>query len=240
MASKLHNALAKKLPDIQMSEAFINCVFLAMSGGLQDAYTYFTRNEVFSNAQTGNVVLMSTHFMMGEWYQGLKYLLPFLAFGLGVFVTERIQGKYKNATRLHWRQAILLIEIIILIAVGFMPHSMDMFATIIVSFSCAMQVQAFRKVNGYSYASTMCIGNLRSGTAAISGYFREKKPKQLEQAMYYFGIIFMFAVGAGIGGNLSIHFGIRMIWVSCGFLTVSFLLMFVEKYKRFHEEHEHN
>ena len=57
MASKLHNALAKKLPDIQMSEAFINCVFLAMSGGLQDAYTYFTRNEVFSNAQTGNVVL---------------------------------------------------------------------------------------------------------------------------------------------------------------------------------------
>ena len=39
MASKLHNALAKKLPDIQMSEAFINCVFLAMSGGLQDAYT---------------------------------------------------------------------------------------------------------------------------------------------------------------------------------------------------------
>lgn len=80
MASKLHNALAKKLPDIQMSEAFINCVFLAMSGGLQDAYTYFTRNEVFSNAQTGNVVLMSTHFMMGEWYQGLKYLLPFLAF----------------------------------------------------------------------------------------------------------------------------------------------------------------
>ena len=64
MASKLHNALAKKLPDIQMSEAFINCVFLAMSGGLQDAYTYFTRNEVFSNAQTGNVVLMSTHFMM--------------------------------------------------------------------------------------------------------------------------------------------------------------------------------
>ena len=43
MASKLHNALAKKLPDIQMSEAFINCVFLAMSGGLQDAYTYFTK-----------------------------------------------------------------------------------------------------------------------------------------------------------------------------------------------------
>ena len=226
MASKLHNVLAKKLPDIQMSEAFINCVFLAMSGGLQDAYTYFTRNEVFSNAQTGNVVLMSTHFMMGEWYQGLKYLLPFLAFGLGVFVTERIQGKYKNATRLHWRQAILLIEIIILIAVGFMPHSMDMFATIIVSFSCAMQVQAFRKVNGYSYASTMCIGNLRSGTAAFSHYLQDRKTEQLKQAAYYFGIIFLFAIGAGLGGNLTEHFGIHMIWISCILLGLSFLLMF--------------
>ena len=217
--------------DVQMSEAFVTSVFLALSGGFQDAYTYFTRNEVFSNAQTGNVVLMSTHFMMGEWYQGLKYLLPFLAFGLGVFVTERIQGKYKNATRLHWRQAILLIEIVILIAVGFMPHSMDMFATIIVSFSCAMQVQAFRKVNGYSYASTMCIGNLRSGTAALSMYLRDKKKEQLRQAGYYFGVILAFAIGAGIGGVFSMLYGIHVIWISCGLLLVSFLLMSLEKYR---------
>ena len=45
----------------QMSEAFVNSAFLALSGGFQDAYTYFTREEVFSNAQTGNVVLMSQH-----------------------------------------------------------------------------------------------------------------------------------------------------------------------------------
>ena len=188
MASKLHNALAKKLPDIQMSEAFINCVFLAMSGGLQDAYTYFTRNEVFSN-------------------------------------------KYKNATRLHWRQAILLIEIIILIAVGFMPHSMDMFATIIVSFSCAMQVQAFRKVNGYSYASTMCIGNLRSGTDALSVFVRTGNKASLKKAGYYFGIILFFAIGAGIGGNLSMLFGIHTIWISSALLSISVLLMFAEKLK---------
>ena len=46
--------------DVQMSEAFVTSVFLALSGGFQDAYTYFTREEVFSNAQTGNIVLMST------------------------------------------------------------------------------------------------------------------------------------------------------------------------------------
>ena len=63
---------------VQMSEAFINCAVLALSGGFQDAYTYYTRNKVFSNAQTGNVVLMSQHIMMGEWGDGLRYLLPLL------------------------------------------------------------------------------------------------------------------------------------------------------------------
>ena len=225
--------------DIQMSEAFLNSAFLALSGGFQDAYTYFTRDGVFSNAQTGNVVLMSERFMNGEMKAGLHYLIPLTAFFLGVLLAERIQEKFRYARRLHWRQGILAAEILILFIVGFIPTEYNMLANAMASFACAMQVQSFRKVNGYSYASTMCIGNLRSGTAALSGYFREKKPKQMEQAMYYFGIIFMFALGAGIGGNLSIHFGTRMIWVSCVFLTISFLLMFVEKYKHFHEEHEH-
>mgnify|MGYP001658591831 FL=1 len=223
--------------DIQMSEAFLNSAFLALSGGFQDAYTYNARNEVFCNAQTGNVVLMSQHFMAGQWMAGLSYFFPIIFFAVGVWVAEKVQANFKYARKLHWRQGVLLAEILILFVVGFIPTKYNMLANAMASFACAMQVQSFRKVNGYSYASTMCIGNLRSGTAALSGYFREKKPQQLEQAMYYFGIILMFALGAGIGGNLSIHFGVRMIWVSCGFLLISFLLMFIEKYKGFHDEH---
>ena len=204
-----------------MSEALLNSAFLALSGGFQDAYTYNARNEVFCNAQTGNVVLMSQHFMAGELTAGLGYFFPIIFFALGVWVAEK-----------------MLAEILILFTVGFLPTEYNMLANAMASFACAMQVQSFRKVNGYSYASTMCIGNLRSGTAALSVYFREKKSKQLSQAMYYFGIILMFALGAGIGGKLSIRYGIRMIWVSCGFLMISFLLMFIEKYKHFHEEHE--
>ena len=223
--------LTQVLPEKQMSEAFINSIFLAMSGGFQDAYTYFTRDKVFSNAQTGNVVLMSQHFMMGEWKDGLKYLLPLLAFAFGVLAAERIQAQFRFARRLHWRQGILLLEIAILLVVGFLPQSLNMTATILVSFSCAMQVQAFRKVDGYSYASTMCIGNLRSGTAAFSMYLRDKRPEQLRQSIYYFGIILFFAIGAGIGGNLSMRYGIHMIWVSVGCLLVSFFMMFFERVK---------
>ena len=216
-------------PTRQMSEAFRNCIFLALSGGFQDAYTYFTRDGVFANAQTGNVVLMSTNFMTGKWGEGLKYLFPILAFALGVLVADLIQKKFKYFKKIHWRQGILLFEIIILFAVGFMPKSMDTVAAVIVSFSCAMQVQTFRKVNGYGYASTMCIGNLRSGTESLSIYMREKKPEILKKALHYYGIILVFAIGAGLGGIMSLHIGIKAIWGSSLLLTVVFLMMFEEK-----------
>ena len=67
--------------------------------------------------------------MAGNFIGGIKYLLPFLAFGLGVLVTEQINARYKMAKRIHWRQLIILIEIAILAIVGFIPHSLNMAAT---------------------------------------------------------------------------------------------------------------
>lgn len=213
---------------IQTSETFVLSAILAMSGGFQDAYTYNVRKEVFSNAQTGNMVLMSQHIMMGELMKGLSYLFPVVAFALGVLVAERIGHRYKGAKRIHWRQIIVAIEIVILFAVGFIPERYDMLATMLVSFSCSMQVQAFRKVNGYGYASTMCIGNLRSGTESLSIYLREKQHGALKKAAHYYGIIFIFAIGAGVGGICSLHIGIRAIWISSILLAIVCAMMIKE------------
>lgn len=213
----------------QTSETFRLSAILAISGGFQDAYTYNVRDEVFSNAQTGNVVLMSQNFMSGERIRGLHYLFPIIAFALGVFVAERIQKRLKYVKKIHWRQIIVLMELAILFVVGLIPDSYNMAATMLVSFACSMQVQTFRKVNGYGYASTMCIGNLRSGTESLSIYMREKKPEILKKALHYYGIILVFAIGAGLGGIMSLHIGIKAIWGSSLLLTVVFLMMFEEK-----------
>ena len=85
-----HHHLFSDTSDVQMSEAFVNSAFLALSGGFQDAYTYNVRDEVFSNAQTGNVVLLSQHLLAGDWGIALRYLLPVLSFALGVFLAEKI------------------------------------------------------------------------------------------------------------------------------------------------------
>ena len=213
----------------QMSESFLTAAFLSISGGLQDAYTYLFRGKVFANAQTGNIVLLSACVVDRNWYQAAHYLIPLLFFALGIAAAEWVRLKYQRIERLHWRQLVVLSEIILLFAVGFFPVRLNLFANALVSFSCAMQVQTFRKVNGYAFASTMCIGDLRSGVEALCIWCRTHEPRAMDRMLRYFGIILLFAIGAGIGSRSTALLGGRAIWFCCGFLLVSFALMFIRE-----------
>ena len=151
----------KFYPHRQMSESFITAAFLSVSGGLQDAYTYIFRGKVFANAQTGNIVLLGQNLVDRNWRICVHYAVPLLFFALGIAAAECIKQKFQNMQQFHWRQIVVLCEIFLLLIVGFLPIRLNLIANAMVSFSCAMQVQAFRKVNGYAFASTMCIGNIR-------------------------------------------------------------------------------
>ena len=212
-----------------MSEAFCTAMFLSLSGGLQDVYTYLYRGKVFANAQTGNIVLCSVKLFAGEWAEAAHYLVPLCFFALGVFVAELLRQKFQQMQRLHWRQLVVLCEILMLFAVGFFPQEWNLVANALVSFACAMQVQAFRKVNGYAFASTMCIGNLRSGMDSLCSWLVAGNHAAKDKAFHYFAIIFLFALGAGLG-SVALNFcGAKAIWFSCLLLTVSFCLMFIKE-----------
>ena len=211
----------------QMSESLHTASFIILSGGLQDAYTYLCRGKVFANAQTGNIVLLSAYLFEGDWAHSLHYFVPVLSFMLGTFTAECIHRRWKYMEKFHWRQLILLCEIVLLFLVGFLPQSANTFANALVSFVCAMQVQTFRKVRGHAYASTMCIGNMRSGTEALCVYLHTHDRAVGRKALTYFGVIGLFAVGAGLGSLLTARFAGRAIWCSCLLLTAGMATMFL-------------
>ena len=213
----------------QMSDSMLTAFFIILSGGLQDAYTYCCRGKVFANAQTGNIVLLSTHLFEGDWGQALRYLVPVLAFLLGIYIAECVHRHFKRMEKVHWRQLIILAEIVLLAAVGFLPETLNTTANAVVSFVCAMQVQTFRKVRGHAYASTMCIGNLRSGMDALVAFGHTHDKNALWKSLQYFAIIFIFALGAGIGTQCVGIFGERTIWLSCALLLVSLCFMFIKE-----------
>ena len=208
----------------QMSESFLTAAFLSVSGGLQDMYTYISRGHVFANAQTGNIVLLSQHIFAGNWADVMRYLMPVLSFMFGVAAATEIRQHFQNIGRIHWRQIVILIEMSMLFLVGFLPGKMDLVANAFVSFSCAMQVQTFRKVDSYAFASTMCIGNIRSGMEALCAYRQSHNRQILYKAFHYFGIIILFAFGAGIGSILIPVFKLQTIWFSSFLLYRKVLL----------------
>lgn len=210
----------------QMSDSMKTAVFVILSGGFQDAYTYCCRGGVFANAQTGNIVLLSTNLFAGKLMYSLKYLIPLVAFFIGTAVAETIHSYFKNCEKIHWRQIILICEIVLLFAVGFIPQKLNFAANALVSFVCAMQVQTFHKVRGHVYASTMCIGNLRSGTEALCVYLRNRDRAVLKKAATYFAVILVFAIGAGAGSFVTALFGEASVWICCVSLFVSFIIMF--------------
>lgn len=227
-----------KKKNLQMSESMILAFFLTLAGGFQDAYSYNCRGEVFANAQTGNIVLLGQHLSQGRLDQVIHYLIPVAAFLLGVYVTERIQGKYKNYRKIHWRQIVLLAEIILMVAVGCLPRTYNVPANALLSFACAMQVNSFRKFRGMACATTMCIGNMRSATAALCQYHQTGDPAMRQKSLHYFLIILIFALGAAVGALFSHILWERAIWLAAGFLAAGFLLMFIHEEEKDGEKDE--
>lgn len=219
----------KKVSNKQMSESLKIGIILALTGGFLDAYTFLVRGKVFANAQTGNIVLLGTNLFQGEFKQALSYLVPIVAFIVGVFITEFIKLKFKENEKLHWRQIIIFIEIFLLVLVAFMPQSLNNLANIIVSFICAMQVESFRKINGIACATTMCTGNLRSGTELLFKYIKTKDSDLKQKSINYYGIDLTFILGAGLGAVLTNIFDEKAVLVCCVILFIGFLVMFLKE-----------
>lgn len=213
----------------QMSETIILGMMLACVGGFLDAYTYICRGGIFANAQTGNLVLLGIRIAEGNLIGSLKYLIPIIAFVLGILIAEIVRKRHKNSVRIHWRQIIIVVELFVLLGITFIPNGgwYDMIANVLVSFVCSLQVQSFRKFNGNAMATTMCTGNLRSATEYFYNYLDNKDRSELHRSFQYLAIIIVFIIGAAIGAIASIILGVKAIILSCIVLSIVFLLMLI-------------
>lgn len=215
---------------IQMSESLFLAALLAVVGGFLDAYSYLLRGGVFANAQTGNIVLLGVYLQRGNFNMVIYYLVPIAAFAVGVVLVEITKKVFKNKGKIHWRQRIVVLEAVLLGVVGVIPMgNLDVIANVLISFVCAVQVQTFRKVHGNAFASTMCTGNLRSGTEALYQYGQTKDQVFLAKGIKYYSVIGFFVIGAVIGGVMtglieekSVFLCSILLLISCGIMVKEF------------------
>jgi uncharacterized membrane protein YoaK (UPF0700 family) len=214
----------------QTSESVWLALVLACSGGLMDAYSFLGRGKVFANAQTGNLLLLGVNISEGNWDNVNHYLFPVIGFALGCALAHEIKLHLSHG--MHWRQYVVACEVILLGVVACMPEASNLVANSLTSLACGMQVQAFRKLHGRPFATTMCIGNLRSGTQALVSYIHGGVRRDLRTAFLYYVVIVTFVLGAILGNFLLSTFSLRAILASCVLLLVAFVLMFEDREKR--------
>lgn len=185
-----------------IAESLLVGGILAIAGGMMDAYTYIMRGGVFANAQTGNIVLLGTNLFDGNIKKSGTYLVPIICFIVGIFLAEIIKAHHKKGL-IHWKQKILLLEVAIVLVVSFLPRGdLDLLSNAMISFVCSLQVEAFRDMNGLKFATTMCTGNLRSGTELL---FKG----EISKAASYYIIVSLFILGAFLGALTSNIIGIH-------------------------------
>ena len=208
------------------SERLVAACVLSMVGGFLDIYTYLYRGKVFANAVTGNMVLFGFNLANLEWGGTAKYLAAILAYASGVFAAEWIHRKFPSARRIGWHQSILILETACLMPIVFLPYGdLDFAVNALISFVCALQVQTFRRVHGLPFASTMCTGNLRSGTEAFFRHFIAREQAELKKFLHYYLLIACFIGGAVLGAILLRKFGHLFFFLApAGLLAVFFMI----------------
>ena len=212
-----------------MSQSYIVGLLLAFAGGYLDVYTYVCRGGVFANAQTGNMVLLAISAAESDFGKVFKYLLPILAFMLGILVTELVKSRYRYNTAIHWRQIVIALEFIVLLIIAFVPSGVqDDLVNIAVAFVCSKEVEGFRNFEGNcGYATTWCSGNLRSATEHLFFSGLNKNKEERNTSLKYYGIIAIFIVGAFVSMKVSQRVGEKSILVACFLLAAVFGLMYI-------------
>ncbi len=220
----------KTKPGIRIEESLGLALLLAVVGGFLDAYTYIGRGGVFANAQTGNIVLLGIYASKGEWQQVLRVILPISAFIIGVLASELIKHLDSRGKIRGWAEGVLLLEILVLSAVGFIPQTVpNILVTVTISFIASVQVSSFRKLVDSPYSSTMCTGNLRYASRAMFLYATERNPEDGRKAGRYFLVIGMFLTGAVAGGILTDLFPVRSVWAAVLILVICMILLMLER-----------
>lgn len=187
-------------------------------GGIFGAYTYLLRGNVFCNAQTGNVVLMSMAFGSGEFAKAFYYLIPITAYLMGAVVSELLPNPVKHRLPMRWDTLLIAIEMSAVILLGFVPDSTPVqISQVAINFIASMQYNTFRQAEGIPVATTFATNHIRQIGIGIA---RELKHRHAADKSYrirlfkHFWMLIFFIFGAVIGTLFCHLAGGRAIWIT--------------------------
>ena len=168
---------------------------------------------------------MSQRAFAGDLAGVLRYLIPLLAFALGVFAAEMVRRRCQEISRLHWRQMVVLAEIGLLLGVGFL-HRPGMRRP---TRWCPSPAPCRSRRSARSTAAhtpVPCASAISAAGWTLLCLLGHPGPDRPAEGRPLLRRHPHFCPGGRIRRRCSQLWGTGAIWASCLLLAVSFLLMF--------------
>lgn len=187
---------------------------LMFAAGMMGAYTFNLRGGVFCNAQTANFVLMSIAFGKGHMEEGFYYIIPMFAYLGGAILSEILPKYVKKAHIFRWDTYLIAFEIIVVIAMGFIPLSYPpQICQVAINFIASMQYNTFRQAQSIPMATTFCTNHLRQTGIWIVKYYKKRDKSMLERIKVHISMIGYFFVGGLLLTILCNFVAEKAIWL---------------------------
>lgn len=212
---------------VKGSRTFPVAILLTLAGGYLDAYTYSSRGGVFANAQTGNIVKLGIALANGSYQRCLQLLIPITAFVIGILAALMIESGFLKREIRFIRRMVLILEITVMVISAFLPQNEigNMLANTMISFVCAMQMEAFKTFAGQPFATTVSTGNLRKFIEFLYQGTAEHDSGKLKTAVMYLTIVIVFILGALIGTLITDAYGLHSVAVPAVLLGMCFIII---------------
>lgn len=215
--------IAKQPAKFSPENEYLECekwlVFILMmfTGGYFGAFTYTLRGGVFCNAQTGNFVLLAMSLGNQNWGQALYLLIPITAYCLGAFISELLPNQVKKLRLFRWDTLLVMIEMGVVIFLGFLPESAPVQITqILINLICSMQYNTFRQAQGIPMATTFCTNHIRQVGVFLCKASRHPQESRthLKRSGIHLGMLASFVAGGTLSTVLCHILLGKAIWVS--------------------------
>ena len=180
-----------------------------------------------SNGQTGNTMKLGITLAQGNFPAFLQSFCPLMACLAGVILCDvvRESGNHPNG---NWHKRTLLVELLALVAVGFLPGSTPaLLGVSLMAMISGFQLNMFRAWYGGVHNTTICPGALRSLGHFIFSAFTQRNAKAIKTCLSYLGIFLCFPVGAALCTLLCPVFATRSVWFAA--LLVALWVVWVWK-----------
>lgn len=213
MSEKKACTPAPKQTYLECEKLWIFALLTAV-GGYLGAFTYTIRGGVFSNAQTGNLVLLGIALGDGNWSKALYLLIPISAYFLGAIISEVIAVPIKKLRLIRWDTLFIILEIIVVIILGLIPEDAPYQITqIIVNFICSMQYNTFRQAQGIPMATTFCTNHIRQLSIALVKTVKHGDREQRKRTLCHLLMLVVFVMGGLVATILCRRFLGKAIFV---------------------------